>query len=566
MPAIQRTGIYTDNVQTLGERYLVSTLAEGLSERGHSFGRASGPGALFPHRPASAVEESKARANRELRTTLLSQNRGRETSVADTLRRADEFLNAGPSPKARPSMLHPTPPGEPDPQQEVRDLAARAARVAFAHFASSSASARGSTDPAPAGAESGPGTGSGPVRRSDAALRGDLISLGSEPGALSSNTRSGRLAQVARGTCGPWGAPAGAVGPSRKPSTAGAKRWLGAERLAHLRRLRQRNTDRDLHHLPEGASRWLAHKAARRKFRVRVLREGLKASQAARIARSVATEEERGAQPAWLVSREEGARVRDEYMSTEEVQARGQSDAAANEAHHLPRGRPNLTTERPMPKEEAGHRHLRRASATAKERAKRPALPDGDDEAVRLPNPKAPRYDGGRPASGQGAGLASQAPKGKGKGKSEGKGKYAPKGKGKDSGPPNTSSDKGSAKGSQGPKGKSQGRGQGGGSQPPAPLSEEERAAHKRQQAHDRMVRRTKCMPCERDQGLQLAPLSDVRLLNHIVVCRDCAPGIRRCPVLRGEGGGARGPRDRLHHLACLGPLRQRGGGRGQGR
>ena len=117
VPAIQRTGVYKDNVQGLGERYLVTTLAEGLFERGHASSRASGPGAFYPHRAATAAEESGARANRELRTTLLSQNRGREASVADTFRRADEFLDAfearhrnglryvrhdGPSPEARP--------------------------------------------------------------------------------------------------------------------------------------------------------------------------------------------------------------------------------------------------------------------------------------------------------------------------------------------------------------------------------------------------------------------------------------------------------------------------------
>ena len=133
----------------------MSSISESLWHRGNSESGPSGPGPLFPHRTKTPEEEEAAKGIRAMRAKLLSQNRGRESSLADTLRRAEDILRAGPSLTGKPTL----PPGA---TQEMKDLAARAARMAFDEYASSSA--RGSADPPPASmdpeAVPWPGTGS----------------------------------------------------------------------------------------------------------------------------------------------------------------------------------------------------------------------------------------------------------------------------------------------------------------------------------------------------------------------------------------------------------------------
>ena len=106
----------------------------------------------------------------------------------------------------------------------------------------------------------------------------------------------------------------------------------------------------------------------------------------------------------------------------------------------------------------------------------------------------------------------------------------APKGKAKSKG-----KTKGAAKGPKGPNGKPGGKGRGEQAAPAAPhRSPKEKAEQKARQAHERYLRRTKCMGCE-PSGLEAAPLSDVRLrpCNHIVMCAACATKRRHCPLCR---------------------------------
>ena len=51
VPAVQRGGVYRDSVQTVGERYLVTGIAEALAARSHAKQHASGQGSMFPIAP-----------------------------------------------------------------------------------------------------------------------------------------------------------------------------------------------------------------------------------------------------------------------------------------------------------------------------------------------------------------------------------------------------------------------------------------------------------------------------------------------------------------------------------
>ena len=64
-----------------------------------------------------------------------------------------------------------------------------------------------------------------------------MAPLSEAPGVLSTRSHTGRLAQVARGTCGPF---------ALRPTTATAALWLGPTRISHLKRLHGRVIDREL--------------------------------------------------------------------------------------------------------------------------------------------------------------------------------------------------------------------------------------------------------------------------------------------------------------------------------
>ena len=167
-----------------------------------------------------------------------------------------------------------------------------------------------------------------------------MAPLSESPGMPSTRSHTGRLAQVARGTCGPF---------ALRPTTSRAKLWLGPTRLSHLKRAHGRVIDREVHLLPAGESKWLAKKAGRRRFRVRVYREGVSAVQRRLWSEAVSTEEARDAQPDWLKAREAGDRRRDVYMSDREARDRGRAEAEANDAHHPPPGTASLVNGRRQP-------------------------------------------------------------------------------------------------------------------------------------------------------------------------------------------------------------------------
>ena len=357
-----------------------------------------------------------------------------------------------------------------------------------------------------------------------------MAPLSESPGVSSTQSHTGRLAQVARGTCGPF---------ALRPTTATAALWLGPTRLSHLKRLHGRAIDRELKLLPKGASKWLAKKVASRRFRVRVHREGVSAAQHRRLREEAEAEEARGEQPDWLQAPEEGLRRRDLYMADHEVRSRARDEPDANASHHKPPGTPALASDRHQPPEAQGARHRRRKR---NREASVPPRPVGDVEAGpgleedRLPPPpeKMPRFLGGKPGGQSSHGAAASSSRGGGwqdQSWSWGGGWYVDGGwyDGWDSWTRPSKGSKG--KGKWKDKGKRQSEAQAAA----RAATKAERAEARAQLDLERQKRRAICYRCEDEVGLEAAPMSTVRFFpcKHIVVCATHAPSCRVCPYCK---------------------------------